>query len=68
MSLKEKFTPEGEFLKLKSRLGAGGDQLDRALYKDVSSLTASITVILIVLTIAAAEIIMSSPWIWRVHT
>jgi len=55
MFLKEKFTPEGDFLKLKSRLVAGGDQQDRALYEDVSSPTASITVIFIVLTIAAAE-------------
>ena len=46
MLLKEKFTLEGEFLKLKSRLVAGGDQQDRALYEDVSSPTASITVIL----------------------
>ena len=55
MFLKEKVTPEGEFLKLTSRLVAGGDQQDRALYEDVSSPTASITVICIVLTIAAAE-------------
>ena len=30
MFLKERFTPEGEFLKLKSRLVSGGDQQDRA--------------------------------------
>ena len=53
--MKEKFTPEGEFLKLKSRLVAGGDQQDRALYEDVSSPTASITMIFVVLTISAAE-------------
>ena len=51
----EKFTPELEFLKLKSGLVAGGDQQDRALYEYVSSPTASITVIFIVLTIAVAE-------------
>ena len=56
MFLKENlFNPRGEFLKLKSRLVAGGDQQNRALYEDVSSPTASITVIFIVLTIAAAE-------------
>ena len=31
MVLKEKFTPEDEFLNLKSRLAADGDQQDRAL-------------------------------------
>ena len=55
MFLKEKFNPEGDFLKLKSRQVAGGDQQDRALYEDVSSPTTPITVIVIVLTIAAAE-------------
>jgi len=55
MFLKEKFTPTGEFLKLKSRLVAGGDQQDRALYDDVSSPTASTTSLFAVLTIAAAE-------------
>ena len=55
MFLMEKFTPEGEFLKLKSRLIASDDQRDRALYEDVSSPTAPITVISIVLAIAAAE-------------
>ena len=51
MFLKEKFTQEIEFLTLKSRLVASGDQQDRALYEDESSPTASITVIFIVLTI-----------------
>ena len=37
--LKKTFTPAGEFLRLKSRLVAGGDQQDRALYEDVSSPT-----------------------------
>ena len=55
MFSKKKFTPEGESLKLKSRLVADGDQQDRALYEDVSSATASITVNFIVLIIAAAE-------------
>ena len=41
MFLKEKFTPEMDFLKLKSRLVAGGDQQDRVLYGDVSSPTFS---------------------------
>ena len=40
-------------MKLKSTWVAGGDQQNRALYRDVSSLNASITVIFIVLTIAA---------------
>ena len=55
MFLKEKFTPTGEFLKLKSRLVAGGDQQDRALYDDVSSPTASTTALFTVLTIAAYQ-------------
>ena len=48
--MKETFTPEGDFWKLKSRLVAGGDQQDRVQYEDVP-----IIVIFIVLTIAAAE-------------
>ena len=55
MFLKKKFAPECVFLKLKTMLVAGGDQQDRALYENVSSSTASITVISIVLAIAAAE-------------
>ena len=54
MILMKNFTPGDEFLRLKSRLLAGCDQQDRALNEDVSSSTASITVIFIMLTIAAA--------------
>ena len=53
---KENLTPESDFRKLKSRLMAGGDQQDKALYEDVPSPTASITVIFILLTIAAIEV------------
>ena len=50
------YIPEGgEFLKLKSRLVAGGDQKNRTPYEDVSLPTATITVIFIVLIIAAVE-------------
>ena len=52
--MKEKYAPEDEFLKIKSSLVADGDLLDKTLYKDISSPTASITVITIVMTIAAA--------------
>ena len=55
MFMVEKFSPEGDFLKLNSRLVAGSDQQEKALYEEVSSLTAFITVIFIVLTIAAEE-------------
>ena len=55
MFLKEKFTAEGDFMRLKSRLVAGCDQHYRALYEDVSSTTASITAIVIILAIATAE-------------
>ena len=41
MFLKKKFTPERDFRKLKSRLGAGGDQQGKALQENVSSATAS---------------------------
>ena len=59
----ELFTPvevwkllPGELKKaIKSRLVAEGAQRDRALYEDVSSSTGSITMIFIVLTIAAAK-------------
>ena len=39
----------------KSQLVAGSDQMDNALYEIVSSSTQSITTIIIVLTIGAAE-------------
>ena len=45
MFFKKKFTPEGNFLKLKSRLIVGDDQQDRAQYEDVFSPSASIIVI-----------------------
>ena len=53
--LKEEFTPECDFLKLKSKLVAGGDQQDKTLYENVSLPTASIIVSFIVLTITVAE-------------
>ena len=46
---------EGEFLKLKCRQDAGGEQKDRALYKDVSLPNSSSNVTFIVLIIAVAE-------------
>jgi hypothetical protein len=55
MFLKEKFMPDGGFLKLKSRLVAGGDMQDRSLYSDVSSPTSSITSVFMALSIAAHE-------------
>ena len=55
ISLVENFTPNDDFLTLKSRHVAGGDQQNRALYGNVASPDASITVIFKVLTIAAAE-------------
>jgi hypothetical protein len=55
MFIKEKFTADGTFEKLKSRLVAGGDQQDRDLYEDVSSPTASITSLFMLAAIAAKE-------------
>ena len=51
--LKEKFKPNGEFDRLKSRLVAGGHMQDRELYPDKSSPTPSINSIFIIATLAA---------------
>ena len=51
--LKEKFKPDGNFDKLKSRLVAGGHMQDRELYPDKSSPTPAINSIFIVTAIAA---------------
>lgn len=51
--LKEKYKPNGNFDKLKSRLVAGGHMQDRELYPDKSSPTPSINSIFIVASIAA---------------
>jgi hypothetical protein len=53
--LKEKHTAEGLFLKLKSRLVAGGHMQDRELYTDSGSPTASTTSVYLVAGIAARE-------------
>jgi hypothetical protein len=55
MFLKEKFDAEGIFEKIKARLVAGGDQQDRTIYDSISSPTASLTAVLMVVTIAARE-------------
>ena len=55
ISLVENFTPNDDFLTLKSRNVAGGDQQNRALYGNVASPDASFTVIFKVLTIVVAE-------------
>ena len=53
--LKEKYSPAGEFLKLKSRLVAGGHQQVRELYGDSSSPTVATQTVMMIVTIAAAE-------------
>ena len=53
--LKEKFLPNGALDKLKARIVAGGNQRDRSLHDDVSSLTAMIQSIFMILSIAAFE-------------
>ena len=55
MFLKEKFTADGLFEKLKARLVAGGDQQDKELYENLSSPTASTSSVMVVAAIAAAE-------------
>jgi hypothetical protein len=56
MFLKEKHSPEGKFLELKSRLVAGGHRQDRDLYEDVSSPTVALSSLLIIAAIAAKEL------------
>ena len=53
--LKDKFKPNGEFDKLKSRLVAGGHMQDRTLYPDKSSPTPSINSIFIIAALAAQQ-------------
>ena len=55
MFLKEKFTADGLFEKLKARLVAGGDQQDKELYENLSSPTAATSSVMVVAAIAAAE-------------
>ena len=54
---KEKFSPSGEFLKLKARLVAGGHMQDRSLYEesDISSPTVALSSVFLVLGVAARE-------------
>ena len=53
--LKEKFTAEGLFQKLKARLVAGGHQQDKDIYDNKSAPTAATQTVLMVAAIAAAE-------------
>jgi hypothetical protein len=55
MFFKEKFSPTGEFEKLKARLVAGGDQQDKSLYDDISSPTVATTAVFMIAAIAAKE-------------
>jgi len=55
MFLKEKFTPTGEFDKLKARLVAGGHMQDRSLYDDISSPTVATTSVFMIAAIASSE-------------
>ena len=53
--LKEMFFPNGQFDKLKARLVAGGDQMDRSLYGKVSSPAVSLESVFISAVLAALE-------------
>ena len=55
MFLKDKYTADGKFDKLKSRLVAGGHLRDRNIYDNGSSSTVSTTSVFIVAAIAASE-------------
>ena len=55
MFLKDKYTADGKFEKLKARLVAGGHQQDRAIYDESGSPTATTASIFIIATIAAME-------------
>ena len=55
MFLKDKYTAEGKFDKLKSRLVAGGHLQDRDIYDNGSSPTVSTTSVFIIASIAAKE-------------
>jgi hypothetical protein len=53
--LKEKFTPDGVFERLKARLVTGGDMQDKSTYDDLYSPTAANDSIFAVISIAAFE-------------
>ena len=55
MFIKEKFTANGSFEKLKARLVAGGNMQDKTLYDDLSAPTVSTCAVFTLLSIAAAE-------------
>ena len=55
MFLKDKYTAEGKFDKLKSRLVAGGHLQDRDIYDNGSSPTVSTTSVFLIASIAAKE-------------
>ena len=55
MFLKDKYLASGAFEKFKARLVAGGNQQDKGLYENLSSLTAATTSLLTTASIAAAK-------------
>ncbi len=55
MFTKEKWLADGTFDKVKARLVASGDKMDRSLYGDTSSPTAALSSILMLSAIAARE-------------
>jgi hypothetical protein len=56
MFMKEKYTPDGHFDKLKGRLVAGGDMQDRAqVFETVSAPTVAVPFVFAVASIAASE-------------
>lgn len=55
MFLKDKYTSEGVFDKVKARLVAGGDQQDKSLYDNLSSPTVSLEAVLTTIAVAAVE-------------
>ncbi len=55
MFLKEKFLADGSFDKVKARLVASGNMMDKSLFGDTSSPTVSLSSILMVAAIAARE-------------
>ena len=55
MFLKEKFLSTDEFVKLKARLVAGGDQQDKSLYEDLASPTVATAAVFTTVAIAARE-------------
>jgi len=53
--MKEKYSADGLFQKLKSRLVAGGHMMDKNIYKEASSPTAATQSVLMIAAIAAVE-------------